>query len=87
MSVAEHIWDDLLTRYSHNNMPRMFNLRKELASLTQGTKNIYAYFTQYHGLIDELESLDPIPRCICATNSCTCEMNVKLDMYEHHIQL
>lgn len=37
MHTAHQIWVDLSTRYSQNNVPRLFHLRKELASLTRGT--------------------------------------------------
>ncbi|XP_074368142.1 uncharacterized protein LOC141708419 [Apium graveolens] len=78
----KQIWEDLATRFAQSNVPRLFNLRKELASLTQGTKSIIAYFTQFRGLIDELYSLSPIPKCICAASNCACGKVMKLEQYE-----
>lgn len=31
MHTAQQIWEDLSNRYSQNNVPRLFNIRKELA--------------------------------------------------------
>nr|XP_017224842.1 PREDICTED: uncharacterized protein LOC108201066 [Daucus carota subsp. sativus] len=87
MSTAKQIWDDLATRYLQSNVPRLFHLRKDLASLTQGTKSVTTYFTQFRGLIDELDSLSPIPRCICANSNCNCNNSAKLDHYEHIMKL
>ena len=87
MNTAQQIWEDLSNRYSQNNVPRLFNLRKELASLTQGTKSITAYFTVFRSLIDELENLAPIPRCSCQSNTCACGLSDKLNKYEQQIHL
>lgn len=82
MHTAKQIWDDLVCRCSQSNVPRLFHMRKELSSLTQGTKCVTAYFTHFKGLIDELENLSPIPKFICVTIGCTCNCTQKLDQYE-----
>lgn len=87
MTTARQIWIDLATRYAQTNIPRLFQLRKELAYLSQGTKSITSYFTQFRGLLDELDSLSPIPRCICANCNCTCNNSQKLNAYEQYIKL
>ncbi|WOH04397.1 hypothetical protein DCAR_0623806 [Daucus carota subsp. sativus] len=79
--TAKQIWDDLYNRYAQGNVPRLFHLRKELASLTQGTNSINAYFTPFRGLSDELESMSSIPRCACAVS------NAAIDKYEELIKL
>lgn len=65
----------------------MFQLRKDLASLSQGTKSITAYFTIFRGLIDELDCLSPIPRRVCTNSTCSCNNAQKLDAYEQYIKL
>ncbi|XP_074371895.1 uncharacterized protein LOC141712750 [Apium graveolens] len=89
MHTARQIWEDLAIRYSQNNVPRLFNIRKELASLTQGTQSITSYFTYFRGLMDELENLAPIPRCSCSTptTTCTCDLTVKIVNYEKQMKL
>lgn len=87
MHTAKQIWDDLLIRYSQHNVPRLFNLRKDLASISQGTSSITTYFTHFRGLMDELENLAPVPRCICAATTCTCTINDRIIQYELQIKL
>lgn len=36
LSTAKAIWDDLKVRFAQINVPKLFNLRKEIAYLTQG---------------------------------------------------
>ena len=82
LSIAKQIWDNLANRYYQSNVPRLFHLRKELTSLTQGSNSVTTYFTQFRGLSDELENPSPIPRCQCTT-----EHSLKLDQYEQQIKL
>lgn len=76
MDSAQAIWSDLVTRFSHTNIPKVFNLRRELAYLTQGSMSISAYFTKFRSLHDELEIISEMPKCSC--NKCICDVNQKL---------
>lgn len=69
-------------RYSQNNVPHLFNLRKEFVSLTQVTRSITTYFTHFRGLMAELDCLAPIHRCIYSTTTCACGIATKLVQYE-----
>lgn len=82
---AKLIWDELQVRYAHTNVPKVFNLRKEISHLSQGTMSIYAYFTKFKTLNNELECIATNPRCTCSR--CTCIVNNKLDVHEQQIQL
>lgn len=86
-STAKEIWDDLAFHFSQTNMPRVFQLRKELSSLTQGTLTITAYFTKFRTLIAEIDNLNPIPKCSCATRGCACDHAKKMEAYEDMIKL
>lgn len=81
-STAQEIWEDLAIRFSQGNVPRIFQLKKELTSLNQGNMSITAYFTRMRSLTDELNALSPIPKCICPQNSCVCGVTAKLEAYE-----
>nr|XP_017233154.1 PREDICTED: uncharacterized protein LOC108207203 [Daucus carota subsp. sativus] len=74
MSTAKAIWDDLAIRFAQTNVPRLFNLRKDIAYLSQGSLSISAYFIKFRSLNDELDELSSIPRC-----ASTCENNSKID--------
>lgn len=79
MSCAKDIWNDLATRFVHVNVPKLFNMKREIAYLTQGTMLISAYFTKFCALNDELESLSEIPKC--TYTHCTCDINLKLTKF------
>ncbi|XP_074330936.1 uncharacterized protein LOC141668129 [Apium graveolens] len=86
-STAKEIWDDLAVRFSQSNMPRVFHLRKELSSLTQGSMSITAYFTKFCTLLAEIDTLNPMPKCICASCNCACNNAKKLDNYANMLKL
>lgn len=85
LPTAKLIWDDLATRFSKTNVPRLFHLRKDQASLSQGSLSITACFTKFRTLIDELDNLSSIPRCTCTL--CTCGFNQKIETYEQGLKL
>nr|XP_017216853.1 PREDICTED: uncharacterized protein LOC108194418 [Daucus carota subsp. sativus] len=85
MNSAHLIWQDLHTRYTQSNLPKLFSLRKDIAQLSQGSMSIAAYYTRYRALNDELESLATRPRCTCG--HCTCNVNVNTDSFDSTIQL
>lgn len=87
LATAKQIWDDLATRFSQTNMPRIFQLRKELASISQGNMSVTSYFTKFKTLVAEIDNLAHIPKCVCATNACTCNNRHKLEQYEEMIKL
>lgn len=74
MHTAHQIWEDMAIRYSQNNVARLFNLRKDLVSLTKGTQSITSYFTHFRGLMDVLKNQTPIPRSSTATPTTTCSV-------------
>ncbi|XP_074378112.1 uncharacterized protein LOC141719636 [Apium graveolens] len=82
---AREIWLDLAVRYAQSNGPKFFNLRKEIAHLSQGSLSMSAYFTKFRTVHDELECLVKKPRCTC--KKCTCIVNTKLDVMDLNIQI
>ncbi|XP_074339691.1 uncharacterized protein LOC141677589 [Apium graveolens] len=83
--TARDIWLDLEVRYAQSNVPKLFNLRKELSHLEQGSLSLSGYFTRFRTINDELDSVVNKPRYICA--QCTCQVNAKLIESEQNVQL
>ncbi|XP_074376786.1 uncharacterized protein LOC141718302 [Apium graveolens] len=79
------IWDDFAIRFSQTNVPKLFNLIKELSYLSQGNLSISAYFTKFRSLHNELEALSSIPHCDCG--KCSCNVNAKLDNFSKSTKL
>ncbi|XP_074352184.1 uncharacterized protein LOC141691357 [Apium graveolens] len=85
MNSAHLIWKDLETRYLQSNLPKLFNLRKDISQITQGSLTIASYYTKFKTLSDELDSLSARPRCTCTHY--TCNVNTDSDQYECTIHL
>ncbi|KAA8523689.1 hypothetical protein F0562_010112 [Nyssa sinensis] len=64
---AHKIWTDLQDRFSQQNGPRIFQLKKSLAGILQDNDSVSVYYGKLKTLWDELSIYDPIPVCNCAT--------------------
>ncbi|XP_035551155.1 uncharacterized protein LOC118349715 [Juglans regia] len=73
---ARDIWIDLQDRFSHQNGPRIFRLKHNLANLLQEHDSVSAYYGTLKTLWDELSIYDLIPVCNCGT------MSTLLDRYQ-----
>ncbi|KAK4384875.1 Retrovirus-related Pol polyprotein from transposon RE2 [Sesamum angolense] len=67
---SRQLWLDLEERYGENNGPLVYQLRRAIASVTQGTSTVVDYFNNLIALWDELECLMPTKTCTCGL--CTC---------------
>ncbi|XP_016193073.1 uncharacterized protein LOC107634006 [Arachis ipaensis] len=59
------LWQDLETRFSQSNAPRIFELKRSLMSLTQGSLSVSQYFTKLKILWEELNTFKPLVSCSC----------------------
>ncbi|KAJ4797516.1 Retroelement pol polyprotein-like [Rhynchospora pubera] len=80
-SIAYHetvkeLWDDLQERLSVGNVPRIHQLKADIAAATQHGQPIVTYYTRIKTMWDELASYLPIPSCTCG--GCTCNLTAKL---------
>lgn len=64
---AHELWLDLQNRFSHQNGPRIYQLKKALASLLQESDTVSIYYGKLKTLWDELLIYDPIPDCSCGS--------------------
>ncbi|XP_068339034.1 uncharacterized protein [Pyrus communis] len=53
-TTAKAVWYDLSDHLSQRNTHHIFQLNRELATISQGTSSVFAYFTHLKGLWDEL---------------------------------
>ncbi|XP_076884931.1 uncharacterized protein LOC143534303 [Bidens hawaiensis] len=74
--TAQLIWADLKERFGKDNAPRAYELKHSLTMIKQEGSSISAYFTRLRSIWDEIESVLPIPLCMC--NGCTCGLGKKL---------
>ena len=80
--TAYVIWKELQDKFSQSNGPQIFQLEKEIISLTQNHNFVTDYYTNLQGLWEELLNYSPNPVCNC-TPSCSCgAMSKTLEKYE-----
>ncbi|KAL4597736.1 hypothetical protein ACB092_11G010400 [Castanea dentata] len=79
--TALEIWNNLKERHSQGNRPRVFQLQKDIAGITQGQSSITTYFTHLKALWEQLQNFRPFPTCSCG--SCTCNLDKKLSDLQH----
>ena len=79
-NIALEVWIDLKNRFSQKNGPRLFQLQKVPAKITQGDLFVTDHFTQLNALWDEIENYRALP--CCTYDSCTCSINEKLTQYQ-----
>ncbi|XP_019431309.1 PREDICTED: uncharacterized protein LOC109338504 [Lupinus angustifolius] len=68
---AQELWPDLRERFSEGDHFRMLDVLQEIHSMRQGERSISDFHTNLKTLWEELESLRPLPSCICE-NKCNC---------------
>ncbi|KAL5562609.1 hypothetical protein UlMin_032356 [Ulmus minor] len=65
LDFANEIWGDLGDRFSQGNGPRIFQIKKQLFGLCEGTLDVNSYFMKLKILCDELKEFQPVPVCHC----------------------
>ncbi|KAL8141988.1 hypothetical protein V2J09_015020 [Rumex salicifolius] len=60
---AAEIWKDLETRFGSPNSSRIFQVQKELFTVSQGNLSVSSYYTNFRRLWDEFVVLVEPPRC------------------------
>ncbi|XP_070011507.1 uncharacterized protein [Nicotiana sylvestris] len=66
---AKSLWDELNQRYEKANGAKMYEVQKDLSTISQGSSDVGSYFTRVERLWDEMESLDADLFYIC---ECKC---------------
>ena len=58
---------ELEERFGQVNGAKLYQVQKEMCNVSQGVSDISTYFTKVKSLWDELDDLDKIPSCSCAS--------------------
>ena len=73
------MWLDLQNRFGKGNGPTIFDLRKEISSLTQEDLTINAYYAKFKGLWDEFSNYRT---CTCGHQVEDCIMSFLMGLNE-----
>ncbi|CAL2228112.1 unnamed protein product [Prunus armeniaca] len=60
-STAHEVWENFRERFAQGNAPKIYQIQKAIASHTQGTSTVAAYFTKLKYYWDELSVYRPPP--------------------------
>ncbi|XP_016493320.1 uncharacterized protein LOC107812682 [Nicotiana tabacum] len=64
-SNAHLVWEDLRERFNKVNRVRIFQLHREITTITQGTDSVSTYFTKLKELWAEYDAMVPSRGCGC----------------------
>jgi len=84
---SRQIWLDLEQRFGQSDGTKFFQLKKDLYSISQGIRDIAAYFTKIKRLWDEHDSMITVPTCACGVECATYKYDQKMKEKEQLIQL
>ncbi|KAL0374379.1 UNVERIFIED_CONTAM: Retrovirus-related Pol polyprotein from transposon RE2 [Sesamum radiatum] len=71
---ARDLWVDLKDRFGESNGPFLYQIQREISSVSQGDQTISIYFTRLKKLWDELACLNPLPTCSCGSSKALADM-------------
>lgn len=74
---ARQLWVDLEEKFGESDRPHISNLKKKMATLFQGNDSLALYSNKLKKLMDELNCLEPRPKC--TFGKCTCDILRRLD--------
>ncbi|KAL5796664.1 hypothetical protein ACOSQ2_001484 [Xanthoceras sorbifolium] len=66
-STAKELWCELEERYEESNGLLLYQIQREISSITQGSMSVTQYYNKLKRLWDELTCLMPIPECVCGS--------------------
>lgn len=62
---ALKVLEDLKERFDKVNHMRLYQLQREINTLSQGTDSVVAYFTKLKSLWSEYDTVISAPSCVC----------------------
>ncbi|XP_062094173.1 uncharacterized protein LOC133800236 [Humulus lupulus] len=62
---AARIWFELQERYHQKNAPRVFEAKRSMQALVQGSNSVTTYFTKLKSFWDLIQEFRPQPVCSC----------------------
>ena len=65
--TARQMWVELEERFGQINGAKLYQVKKEICTISQGAEDITSYFTKVKSLWDQLDDLDEIPICTCSS--------------------
>ncbi|KAL2230673.1 uncharacterized protein LOC110013306 [Sesamum indicum] len=65
---ARDLWVEHVMRFGESHGPLLYQIQRDISSMSQRNMSMAEYFTKLKRLWDELVSLDPLPVCSCGAS-------------------
>ncbi|KAL0435806.1 UNVERIFIED_CONTAM: Retrovirus-related Pol polyprotein from transposon RE1 [Sesamum radiatum] len=72
-ATSHELWTAIQRRYGRSNGPMVYQLQREMSTVSQQDQSLTAYFTRIMKLWNEITCLAPPPKCKCGR--CICGVN------------
>eukprot|EP00257_Ricinus_communis_P016867 XP_015575166.1 uncharacterized protein LOC107261307 [Ricinus communis] len=69
------LWDEIAERYGESNGPLLYQLQREISSVSQGNESVSTYYTRLKRLWDEFACLLPLPACFCGASKAVSDLH------------
>ncbi|KAK9671820.1 hypothetical protein RND81_12G056700 [Saponaria officinalis] len=88
VTCAKDLWSELLERYEQFNALEVYQIRKDLSTVTKENTALIEYYSKMKRNWESLDSIDPIPQCSCgALDLCSCQLLKRMLDRENHTKL
>ncbi|KAK9678096.1 hypothetical protein RND81_11G187800 [Saponaria officinalis] len=72
---SKELWTELVERYGQTNNVEIYQIKKDLSTITQENSSLIEYYSLLKRIWENLDSLDPVPLCTCGVlDQCTCHL-------------
>ncbi|KAL2239396.1 UNVERIFIED_CONTAM: hypothetical protein Sindi_0580800, partial [Sesamum indicum] len=85
VSSSRELWLEIQGRYGRSNGPMVYQIQREISSISQRDLSLTAYVTRLNKIWNELSYLAPNPKCTCG--GCTCGVNKAIAERNENTQL
>ena len=72
---GKELWDEITEIFGESNGPLLYQIQREISSISQGNEYVAKYYTRLKKLWDELTCLLPILICTCGSAKEIIDMN------------
>ncbi|KAF7827611.1 uncharacterized protein G2W53_018775 [Senna tora] len=72
---SKALWDELKTRYGVSSGPQIYQIQRQINTMTQGIDPVSTYYGKLYKCWDELNRLMPKIPCTCSAKGRNCEID------------
>ncbi|XP_010271575.1 PREDICTED: uncharacterized protein LOC104607608 [Nelumbo nucifera] len=74
-TTAKELWDEIAKRFGESNGHLLYQIQRDISSISQVNESVAKYYTRLKRLWDELTCLMPIPPCTCGSAKAVADLH------------